>query len=170
MSRLQHYLLSLPVMTGCATNKVLHFLPSLLLLLRHTDISLSKSVNMLLPLVPVAMETRLWSICLGVEPISQWKGLILCHYWGSLCIYQYLREIQQYLSLSRNWIGQDGACISELWYFCSHPHPIARISHWFCGLYTTSKWCHQYRSCTSLHQCQLNCQYPKAPYSNQWQT
>jgi hypothetical protein len=66
MSRLQHYLLSLPVMTGCVDNKVLHFLPSLLLSLRHADISLSNYVNMLLLLVLVAMENQimkhlLWS-------------------------------------------------------------------------------------------------------------
>jgi hypothetical protein len=52
-------------MTGCAANNVLHFLPSLLLLLRHADTSLSKSVNMLLLLVLVAMEKQIMKHLLG---------------------------------------------------------------------------------------------------------
>ena len=65
LSKLQHYLLSLIVMTGCATNKVLHFPPSLLLLLRHTNTSLSKSMNMMLLLMLVAMKNQIMKHLLG---------------------------------------------------------------------------------------------------------
>ena len=40
--------------------------------------------------------------------------------------------------------------------FLQPPHPIARISHWYCSLYTTIKRSHWYRSCTAHPSFNLN--------------
>ena len=108
--------------------------------LRHTNFFLSKSVNILLLLLLVATEDQIMKHLLGSgtnQPVER------------INIMSPLRFSLHMPRLGRNCIRQDGACISELWYFCSPPHPIARISDWFCNLYTTSKRCHWYRSCTS---------------------
>ena len=97
--------------------------------LRHTNISLSKSVNMLLLLMLVAMENQIMK-CLLRSGTNQPMERINIYHWGSLCICQDLGEIQQCLSFSRNCIKRDGACISELWYF---PTPYIPLPEFLTG-------------------------------------
>src|ERR1700683_4860100 len=138
MSRLQHYLLSLPVMTGCADNKVLHFLPSLLPL-RHADISLSKYVNMLLLLVLVATENQIMKHLLGrgtnqpMERIDVMSPLRFFLHMPRLGRNSAMFELLEKLHQTR-WSLHLRVVI-----FSNSLHPIARISDWFCSLYTTSK-------------------------------
>ena len=128
--------------------------------LRHTNISLSKSVNMLLLLMLVAMENQIMK-CLLRSGTNQLVG--------GINIMSPLRFSLHMLKLGRN------STMFELleklhqtrWslhlrvvIFSDSPHPIARISDWFCSLYTTSKEVSliQIPHITSLHQSQLNCQ------------
>ena len=65
-------------------------------------------------------------------------------------------------------IWQHRACISELQYFFSTPHPIARIPHWYQSLYNLkSVSLIQILYNTPLHQSQLNYQYLEAQHFNQ---
>ena len=58
--------------------------------------------------------------------------------------------------------------ISELQYFCSTPHSIARIPHWYCSLYTTlTGVIDRDPAQHTFHQSRLNYQYLEAQYFNQ---
>ena len=114
--------------------------------LRHTNISLSKSVNMLLMLV--AMENQIMK-CLLRSGTNQPMERINIYHWGSLCICQDLGEIQQCLSFSRNCIKRDGACISELWYFPTPHIPLPEFLTGSAVSIQPQKRYHWYRSHTS---------------------
>jgi hypothetical protein len=112
----------------------------LLLPLRHTNISLSKYVNMLLLLlVLVAMENQIMKHLLGSgtnQPMERINIMSPLRFFlhmprlgRNLAMFELLETLHQ-----TRW-----SLHLRVMIFLQPPHPIARIFDWFCSLYTTLK-------------------------------